>query len=249
MAFEKLLIQTKAPRTAAGLTITTTGKSTISLRGDIVAAAKLKPGQTFDALLGTGGDAGKLRLLAADGGGATSRALPRTGAFFISLGRVEAIGTTRTERIGTSARAIGIGGVEIDIPALPDAASEAEADNTDEAPAPAGAANGGHGSSNGAGETVNGVTIDLTDGAESVSFKGKSTEVTARQAKLVRLLARPRPQPVDESFLVAALWDGKPMLNATEQLKTIAADLRNSLAPIGLDLKAVKGVGYQLRDR
>lgn len=107
---------------------------------------------------------------------------------------------------------------------------------------------GGGARSNNTGETINGVLVDLTADEESVTFKGKSTEVTTRQAKFVRLLARPRPQPVAEAFLVGALWDGKPPQNATEQLRTMASDLQKGLSPIGLNLASVKGVGYQLKD-
>lgn len=99
-----------------------------------------------------------------------------------------------------------------------------------------------------ASDTINGVTIDPTPDAESVTFNGKTMEVTAKQARLVALLARPRPAPVALSFLVNALWDGKPPATAGESVKQIAADLQKALSPIGLDLRLVKGVGYQLKD-
>jgi DNA-binding response OmpR family regulator len=90
--------------------------------------------------------------------------------------------------------------------------------------------------------------VDLTLDNENVSFKGKSIEVTTRQAKLVRLLARPRPAPVATSFLIGALWDGKPPQTAQKQIEEMTLDLQKPLKGIGLDLKLVKGVGYQLKD-
>lgn len=65
----------------------------------------------------------------------------------------------------------------------------------------------------------------------------------------MQLLARPRPSPVAESFLIAALWDGKPPSTAADQLRTMASDLQKGLSPIGLNLNLVKGAGYQLKDR
>jgi hypothetical protein len=64
----------------------------------------------------------------------------------------------------------------------------------------------------------------------------------------LRLLARPRPAPVAVSFLVGALWDGKPPAGAIKQIEEMTGDLKKGLAGLGLALNLVKGVGYQLKD-
>jgi DNA-binding response OmpR family regulator len=96
---------------------------------------------------------------------------------------------------------------------------------------------------------LNGITIDLTDENESITFDGETVAVSPIEAKLVKILARPRPAAVGEAFLVGNLWDKPAPRNATEQLRQLCVgDLKKGLASIGLNLTAVKGVGYQLKD-
>ncbi len=96
---------------------------------------------------------------------------------------------------------------------------------------------------------LNGITIDQTDENESITFDGETVAVSALEAKLVKILARPRPAAVGEAFLVGNLWDKPAPRDATEQLRQLCAgDLKKGLASIGLNLASVKGVGYQLKD-
>jgi hypothetical protein len=246
MAFERIALQVDKPKSSAGITITQNGKTVVALRKDLVAHAGFKVKDTFSAMLGTDDDAGKLRIVKDKNGVACARELARTGGFFFRLGMVPAIGVTPHKQRPIEARLVE-GGIEIDIPEddapkrLPPPAKRAD-EATTTVTANVGARKEGDA------KAINGIFIDLTQDDESVTFRGKSTEVTTRQAKLVSLLARPRPQPVGESFLIGALWDGKPPANAKDQLKQMAADLQAGLSPIGLDLRPVKGVGYQLKD-
>lgn len=250
MAFERIALAITKTKASAGITITQRGKAVVALRKDLVAQAGFKPKDTFSAMLGTDDDSGKLRIVKDKDGVACARELKKTGAFFFNLGMVPAIGVTPHKQRPIEARLVE-GGIEIDIPEddapkrLPPPAKRADEDSE------AAAANGGGRArkpSAKAGETLNGVTIDLTLDSEAITFNNKTTEVTTRQAKFVRLLAKPRPQTVAESFLVGALWDGRPPRDAAEQLRLLAIDLKGGLAPIGLDLRTVKGVGYQLKD-
>jgi hypothetical protein len=246
VAFERVELDTGPQKGPAGLTITQLGKVVIALRKDLVAKAGFKADMKFTVLLGTDDDHGRLRIVKDKAGTPCARELARTGAFFFKLGVLPAIGVTPSKQRPAEARCIE-NGVEIDLP--PDAGPKLLAPPA-KTPAEktAAAAGGGARKLGQAGETFNGVTVDLTEDSESVSFKGKSTEVTTRQAKFVRLLAKPRPSPVGEAFLVGALWDGKPPATAMEQLRTMAGDLQKGLSPIGLNLCLVKGAGYQLRD-
>jgi hypothetical protein len=248
MAFERITLAAGPRKAPAGLTITQRGKAVVALRKDLVAKAGFKKEMTFAVLLGVDDDHGKLRIVRDKTGMPCARELEKTGAFFFNLGMIPAIGVTPSKQRPAEARLIE-NGVEIDLPPDDGPKLLAPPAPRKELPQPEVSLGGGARRSDGAeGETFNGVTIDLTQDAESVAFKGKAIEVTARQAKFVRLLARPRPSAVGEAFLIGALWDGKPPATAKDQLRTMAADLQKGLSPIKLNLCAVKGVGYQLKD-
>lgn len=244
MAFERIALAIAKTKASAGITITQRGKAVIALRKDLVAQAGFKAKDTFSAMLGTDDDHGRLRIVKDKDGVACARELKKTGAFFFNLGMVPAIGVTPHKQRPIEARLVE-GGIEIDIP--PDDGPKllpppAKMPRNDAPP------NNGGTPKEGGGKAINGIFIDLTQDEESITFRGKSTEVTTRQAKLVSLLARPRPQTVSENFLMGALWDGKPPKDGAEQLRLLCADLKGGLSPIGLDLRTVKGVGYQLKD-
>lgn len=254
MAFEKLQMELRSasspgPKLPASMSLSKRGKRPtlkVSLMPELASAAGFAAKTRFDFLIGKEDDAGKMRIVSAPAGRVIGFTIEKSGGLGFHLGFVPAISTKPHKRVRTDARMIEPGIVEVDIPDF-GTAIDGEADETVEVQDHAAAAGGGRKLGD-AGRTLNGVTIDATLDSESISFKGKSTEVTTRQAKLLQLLARPRPTPVAESFLVAALWDGKPPANAADALRMMAGDLRKGLAPIGLDLAPVKGVGYQLRD-
>jgi hypothetical protein len=254
MAFEKLQIAlrssyAKGPMLPASMSLSSraSGPSVkVSLTPAFAAEAGFSAKSRFDIMLGTDEDFGKLRIVAAKDGRVVSHTVERSGGLGFYLGVVPAIGMSPHARVRADARVIEPGCAEIDIPdfggpkLLAPPAKKIEA-----RPAPVAKVAP---KKSDASDTVNGVTIDLTLDSETVSFKGSPIEVTTRQAKLVRLLARPRPAPVAVSFLVGALWDGKPTQNAQKQVEQMVSDLQAPLKGIGLDLKLVKGVGYQLKD-
>lgn len=252
MSFERIELAVAKAKASAGITITQRGKIVVALRKDIVAKAGFKATMTFAALLGVDEDRGTLRIVKHKDGTACARELKKTGAFFFNLGMVPAISTTPHKQRGIEVRLID-DGIEIDIPPDDGPKLLAPPVKTAEKPAPIAAEDRPSPKAANAPKsdtvTHHGVTIDTTLDKETVSFKGKSTEVTTRQARLVQLVARPRPAPVAESFLIANLWNGKPPAAASNQLHTVADDLRAALAPIGLNLNFVKGAGWQLKDR
>ncbi len=217
----------------------------VALTAPLVREAAMMPADRLDALIGTGADAGKIRLQTSAAGLLKPRLL-KADAFLLNLGFIAAIGAEPRRKVNTTARVIGPGLIEVDVPQFPadddeDADEAVDVAATTAATVPA--APPRRSARPSGGETINGVTVDLTSDAETVSFKGEMIEVTARGARLVRLLARPRPSPVAESFLVNALWEGKPPASAMTQLRELASDLAKGLAPIGLALNAVKGIG------
>lgn len=246
----------------------------ISFTPEFRTAAGFTEKSKFDVLIGRGEDSGRLRLVASDAGIVSARIFKRTKAFFVNLGFVPEIGTVGAKRTPTDARVIERGTVEVDIPDFDRGGDEdlsaktapvsstlatlladpASKKATTEKPAAKNAGNGksgnGHAPALAAGsmvETYNGVSIDFAEDDERVTFKGKTTEITAEQALLIRALARPRPSTVIERFLVEAVWKKSPPKYATDQLRSMVAELQPGLKPLGLDLKKVPGVGYQLR--
>ena len=247
----------------------------ISLSEELRIAAGFFDTTKFDVLIGQGDDSGRLRLVASNTGIVPARVFKTTKAYFVNLGFVPEIGTVRAKRTPADARVIKGGTVEIDIPDFDrggdeDVVVKAPAVKTASAiaaimadpasrPADKKSANGksgngkrgnGHAPAPAAGpmvETYNGVSIDFAEDDERVTFKSKTTEITAEQALLIRALARPRPAPVAEAFLISQVWKKSPPKYATEQLRAMTQELQNGLKPLGLDLKKIPGVGYQLR--
>lgn len=249
MAFERITIEKSAAKAAAGMTITQRGKAVIALRKDVVIKAGFKVKDTFSAMLGTEDDSGKLRIVKDKDGVACARELAKTGAFFFNLGVVPGIGVSPHKQRPIEVRLVD-GGIEIDLPPddghkLLPSPSKIPPNIETEATVGGRARKGKHVDE----IFLNGITIDQTDGEESITFDGEGVAVSAIEARLVKILARPRPQAVADSFIIGNLWDkGRPP-NAADHLRQLCSgDLKKSLAKIGLNLNAVKGVGYQLKD-
>jgi hypothetical protein len=258
MAFDRLEVREKSGRSglpaSVSLSCLNGGRPAVmvAITEALIAGAGFAADSRFHALIGRDDDAGKIRIERADDGLLAPRLL-KSNSMLLNLGYVEAIGTEAHKKQFTSARVIADGVVEIDLPPFDSDTREPPAQLLLPAPSPARApaANGGGAGKKASplpGETLNGITIDMTEDNESVTFKGKTTEVTTRQAKLVRLLARPRPEPVGEAFLIKSLWGLPAPKDVKDQLRVIAGDLQKGLSPIGLNLVPVRGVGYQLKD-
>lgn len=255
MAFELIVRRLPAGRKGLPATISLSGRTegrpalNIAMTKDFVQAAAFAAEGisgiiNVTAMVGTGDDAGKIRLKADADGINIGRISAKSGALLLNLGFVEALGPDFRKKAYTTARVVSPGLVEIDVPAFAGADDD---DDANEETAPPSARSPTGRKQPAAVSEINGVTIDSTLDNESVSFKGKSIEVTTRQAKFTFLLARPRPEPVAETFLVKQLWENSPR-DAAQQLRVIAADLQKALSTIGLNLLPVRGVGYQLKD-
>jgi len=253
VSFERLEVRARGGRAGGPAAISIGGPGAASGRPSVIVT--LSPTLATEAgfygkamysiYLGKDEDAGKLRIATDPKGIIIGRQAPRNTAMLFNLGYLPAIGRVRCRKQYTDAKVVEPGVVHIDIPDFPDAAETGDDEEENDA-APAEPARKRQSSAT---ETLNGVTIDLSQDDESVTFRGKLVEVTTRQARLIRLLARPRPAPVAETFLLKNLWDGRAPNNAAEQLRMLCLDLQKALAPIGLDLDWVKGAGYQLRDQ
>lgn len=200
--------------------------------------------------IGSGEHAGKLRLLFDSKGVFAVRHTERGGAI-IDLGYVAAIGTAPCELARTSATALDPSCIEIDIPEFEplssneEQADESEADESEEEVAHDDDSTDGAPPAPKSADTFNGITVDLTDDAEHITYRGVTVEVTKRQAKFLFLLAKNKPDVIAERTALNALWDGKPPIHAGDVLKQIVSDLGPLLKPLKLALNAKAG-GHQL---
>ncbi|MEY9466319.1 DNA-binding response OmpR family regulator [Bradyrhizobium ottawaense] len=253
MAFERLNIAVAKTKQPAGLSISARGNTVVAVSAELIKQAGFKANASFAILLGTDDDAGKLRIEHDANGVPCAREFKRTGAFFFKLGMVPAIGTLQRKQQRTGARLVD-GGIEIDIPKddgprlLPAPAKPAAAGEQKGASPGAGAPRGATPKDKLAGETFGDVVINTAEDQESITFKGKGLAVSAREAKFLTILAKPRPNPVGTGFITDKLWDGRPPTSAHVMLGQLVTDLKRSLPSIGLTVSLVKGVGYQLKD-
>lgn len=84
----------------------------------------------------------------------------------------------------------------------------------------------------------------ITVGREEVNFAGRHVRVTPRAAQLVGLLAKAKPNPIGDDFLIAKLWNVRPS-NAGEYLDGLMHEL-GALKKIGLEARSLKGIGRQI---
>jgi hypothetical protein len=84
----------------------------------------------------------------------------------------------------------------------------------------------------------------ISVGREEVSYKGRRQRCTPRAAQLVGLLAKAKPNPIGDEFLIGKLWTVRPA-NAGEYLDGLVNEL-GSLKRIGLDVRSLRGIGRQI---
>lgn len=84
----------------------------------------------------------------------------------------------------------------------------------------------------------------ITAGSDHVNYGGRQVKVTPRAAQLVGLLAKAKPNPIGDDFLIAKLWAQRPN-NAGEYLDSLVAEL-GSLKKIGLEVRTLRNIGRQI---
>lgn len=86
----------------------------------------------------------------------------------------------------------------------------------------------------------------ISVGREEITFNGRRQRCTPRAAQLVGLLAKAKPNPIGDEFLIAKLWTQRPP-NAGEYLDGLVHEL-GSLKKIGLEVRTLKGIGRQITE-
>lgn len=93
-----------------------------------------------------------------------------------------------------------------------------------------------------------GITIHFDRGAEAIELAGKLAKLSGRQAQFLAVLLKATPEPVDRKFIARKLWAGEGVPPSYDvSLSELAIALRATLAPIGLTVKTVRGVGIALQ--
>lgn len=237
----------------------------ISLRSVLAAQLKWKKGERCAAQVGEGDDAGKLRIVR-NGKPAIAEFRELKGGYMFDLGFIASLNDGKeSDLIPIDAAIIDADTVELLLPDWGRLGESAEEEDSEaiEQPSAAPPAARGHAPIAAAPKQIaaasrdtgkheppivhNGVTIVFAPDAESVSYRGKSMEVTARQAQLVALLARAMPNSVGREFIKPRLFGGKIGPHADGVLDTMAMDLGKALGAIGLVLRNTKGIGFALQ--
>ena len=91
------------------------------------------------------------------------------------------------------------------------------------------------------------VSIDLTSGAEAITYKGKTIEVAANQAALAKLLAAAFGQTIGRDHLLKKIFPNRSGDSADVAINGLRRDLDQAVRAIGLEVFNVRGVGAMLR--
>jgi hypothetical protein len=235
----------------------------IALRKPLMATLKWKPKDTFGLQIGQGDTAGKVRVVRRTAKATGFARWLKTGALLLDFGHLAPFGDRGSLKADAVARTIDPDTVEI---TLPEFCFEDEAEGEDEepptppraaaaappakptapfAPKPASSA----APARAIGEppfTANGVTVSFDKDEERITFAGKETEITYRQALICAALAKAMPNAVNRGFLITRVFGLRPPATAEMVLDQIAIDLGKALPTIGLKLRNTKGVGFAL---
>lgn len=232
----------------------------VSLRAAFALAVGWKSGTGVAVYLGDDDDAGKLRLMRGATPAITTTRVLKKGGLTFDLGFVPGLnGGRSSDKFAIEAVLLDEDTVELRLPDW-DGGGEAAEDDVDASPAakrpvpppapraPPAAAKKPNGRPAPVAPPVThgGVHIDFTPDEETVTFGGKSMEVTARQAEMIAMLARGMPNPIARSFLRSKIFGANPPTTADLVLDTMAIDLTKAVDAIGLVFKTVKGLGYAL---
>lgn len=259
MGFQKLTERQKSGSTSLPASVSIAGKERprviISLLSDF--CQQLGPGwEKCDAFVGDGDDTGKIMLQCSPGGVFEVRQLRGSGKT-IDIGFVPSIAEVAQGKRRTNAVLKSPLCVVVDLPDFSEEASEADgADSEADADGEVAAESNVERAPSdiqqpplpkqAGGELISGILICATGPLATVTFNGKTAHITSRQAELVAILARPRPNPVVVSFISDKLWAGSPPSQAESTIKVIGNDVNPLIKPLGLAIRSVPGIGYQL---
>lgn len=93
-----------------------------------------------------------------------------------------------------------------------------------------------------------GITVCTAAQRETIAYADREIDLKDRQASFLAALVTASPSPVARDFIARRVWAGRQVPEFAEQiLGTMAGELREPLALIGLQIKTVRGVGIALQ--
>lgn len=245
MAFEIVEIRRYAARDPKLASVSISPRNGLCIGFAREAAEQLgaTDGTRWGLLIGSGDDAGKIRLVRNDKGAAARRI--GTGGRVINFGRSASLGFTEADKEYMPFKAIDKDTIEVDLPQweLRVDARPAE-DDDDEQPAPVTPKRKPSPGKRAEPLTLHDVTIDPTFDNETIEHDGETQEITTNQCAVLIALLRVFPGVVGDDHLCKRILSG--VKHPEESLKTIISDLHTGLRTLGLDVQAVKGVGLKL---
>lgn len=226
----------------------------ISLRSLIMSGLKWKPADTFGLALGSGDVAGKVRIIRRKEKAIATPRQMKTGAFSFDFGHVAQLGDRGTLKAEAVAVVIDKDTVEVTIPKFEyddeqEDEPEREAGSTPRGPAAAppprpavaGPSRTGEPSVN-----MNGIIVEFYKDVECIRYRGKTADLTLRQALFAGACVKAMPNPVNRGFLINKIFGLRPPSTAEMVLDQISLDLGKLLPDVGLRLKNQKGVGFAI---
>lgn len=91
------------------------------------------------------------------------------------------------------------------------------------------------------------VKIPIVDlNTNTVSWQGKSTKLTPKQAELTTLLLNKFPGAETHRKIEQGMWGMGEMVEANNLIKVFVTQLRHKLQPLNITVLNVRGYGYRL---
>jgi DNA-binding response OmpR family regulator len=94
---------------------------------------------------------------------------------------------------------------------------------------------------------LKGVDVDLTGDNESITYRGKTMELSAKQARLLEPLVQAEGRFVDRDRLITAVWGRSAPATAESGITQLCDKLAEPLAAVGLQLVRKRKVGVALQ--
>lgn len=94
--------------------------------------------------------------------------------------------------------------------------------------------------------SAEGIIVNESEGEQSISFNGKTTELLPASARLAAALVKAAGQPIGRAHLVKKVWGASAPASAETMLGALVGQLREACAGLGLEVKTIRGVGVSI---
>lgn len=236
MGFEEMQVRIVPPRADVVAAVTGSEKSRLKLRllFSPVGAERLGVaiGSRYRVLIGTGPDAGNLRLERRDDANCQVIRIGK-GGIVLGCGHHPSFDVPRSAEACPDAVVGNRGTIEVRLPdPWPRNAFSRPAGRAAQKPKPDG---GAAAAGRPAVVEHGGVTVSLDKGRESFTCNGKTVMLTAQEAIIVHALAQQFGKTVSPAVLVEQLWVGRSVRQAAGELDTLMGTVNAKLRTAGIN--------------